>query len=258
MVGRDRTRGNFMRAEITKYAADSLPILFLADLSSQAEIHRLAERLHGSFSRIDVLINNAAAMFADREVTPEGLEKTFAINHLAPFILTHLVLDLIRAAPAGRILTASSEFHSGTLDVSNLQGERRYNWLGAYKRSKLYNILFTYELARRLAGTTVTVNCFSPGPTLTRLGDNLRGLPAVFPWIVKRIPSLLAFPERAAITPVYVASSPDLDGVSGRFFLRCRTTRTKTITYDIDAAYRLWNKSEALCENRATALSQID
>ena len=233
------------------------PILFLADLSSQAEIHRLAEKLHGSLSRIDVLINNAAAMFADREVTPEGLEKTFAINHLAPFILTHLVLDLIRAAPAGRILTASSEFHSGRLDFSNLQGERRYNWLGAYKRSKLCNILFTYELARRLAGTTVTANCFSPGPTLTRLGDNLRGLPAVFPWIVKRIPSLLAFPERAAITPVYVASSPDLDGVSGRFFLRCRTTRTKHITYDIDAAHRLWNKSEALCESGATALSQI-
>jgi len=257
MVGRDRTRGNFMRAEIAKCAAGSVPILFLADLSSQAEIHRLAEKLHGSLSRIDVLINNAAAMFADREVTPEGLEKTFAINHLAPFILTHLVLDLIRAAPAGRILTASSEFHSGTLDFSNLQGERRYNWLGAYKRSKLCNILFTYELARRLAGTTVTANCFSPGPTLTRLGDNLRGLPAVFPWIVKRIPSLLAFPERAAITPVYVASSPDLDGVSGRFFLRCRTTRTKHITYDIDAAHRLWNKSEALCESGATALSQI-
>ena len=258
MVGRDRTRGNFMRAEIAKYAAGNVPILFLADLSSQEEIYQLAEKLHGSFSRIDVLINNAAAMFADREVTPEGLEKTFAINHLAPFILTHLVLDLIRSAPAGRILTASSEFHSGILDFSNLQGERRYNWLGAYKRSKLCNILFTYELARRLAGTTVTANCFSPGPTLTRLGDNLRGLPAVFPWIVKRIPSLLAFPERAAITPVYVASSPDLDGVSGRFVLRCRTTRTKNITYDIDAAHRLWNKSEALCESRATALSQID
>src|SRR5216683_7025538 len=258
MVGRDRTRANFMRAEIAKYAAGSEPILFLADLSSQAEIHRLAEKLHGSFSRIDLLINNAAAMFADREVTPEGLEKTFAINHLAPFILTHLVLDLIRTAPAGRILTASSEFHSGTLDFSNLQGERGYNWLGAYKRSKLCNILFTYELARCLAGTTVTANCFSPGPTLTRLGDNLRGLPTVFPWIVKRIPLLLAFPERAAITPAYVASSPDLDGVSGRFFLRGRTTRTKNITYDIDAAHRLWNMSEAMYESRASALSQID
>src|SRR5258708_10060939 len=164
MVGRDWNRGNFMRAEIAKCAIGSEPILFLADLSSQAEIHRLAEKLHGSFSRIDVLINNAAGMLADREVTPEGLEKTFAINHLAPFILTHLALDLIRSAPAWRILTASSEFHSGTLDFSNLQVERRYNWFSAYKRSKLCNILFTYELARRLAGTTVTPNSFSPGP----------------------------------------------------------------------------------------------
>jgi NAD(P)-dependent dehydrogenase (short-subunit alcohol dehydrogenase family) len=258
MVGRDRIRGNFMRAEIAKCAADNAPVLFLADLSSQTEIHRLAEKLHRSFSRIDVLINNAAAMFADRQVTRDGLEKTLAINHLAPFILTHLVLDLLRAAPAGRILTASSEFHSGTLDFSNLQGERRYNWLGAYNRSKLCNILFSYELARRIAGTTITANCFSPGPTLTRLGDNLRGLPAVLPWIVKRIPSLLAFPEGAATTPVYVASSPDLDGVSGRFFLRGQTTRTKNITYDIDVARRLWSKSEALCESRATAFSQKD
>src|SRR6267143_218309 len=101
MVGRDRTRGNFMRAEIAKYAAGSEPILFLADLSSQAEIHRLAEKLHGSFSRIDVLINNAAVMFADREVTPEGLEKTFAINHLAPFILTHMCSTSFAPRPPG-------------------------------------------------------------------------------------------------------------------------------------------------------------
>jgi NAD(P)-dependent dehydrogenase (short-subunit alcohol dehydrogenase family) len=248
MVGRDRTRSNFVRAEIAQYASGSEPIMFLADLSSQAEIHRLSERLHGSFSRIDVLISNAAAVFAQREVTPDGLEKNFALNHLAPFALTHLLLDLLRAAPAGRILTASSEFHSGELDFSNLQGERQYNCFGAYKRSKLCNILFTYELSRRLAGSTMTANCFSPGPTLTRLGDNMRGLHAVFPWLLKEIPYLLAFPEHAARTPVYAASSPDLDGVTGRFFLRCRETRTKQITYDIDAAARLWNTSQALYE----------
>jgi NAD(P)-dependent dehydrogenase (short-subunit alcohol dehydrogenase family) len=113
MVGRDPTRSNFMRAEIAKYAAGNAPVLFLADLSSQAEIHRLAEKLHRSFSRIDVLINNAAAMFADREVTPDGLEKTLAVNHLAPFILTHLLLDLLRAAPAARILTRPRSFTAG-------------------------------------------------------------------------------------------------------------------------------------------------
>ncbi len=246
MVGRDRTRSNFMRTEIAKCAAGNAPILFLADLSSQAKIHRLADQLHGCFSRIDVLINNAAAVFAERELTPDGLEKTFAVNHLAPFALTNLLLDLLRAAPAGRILTASSEFHSGELDFSNLQGQRQYNWFGAYRRSKLCNILFTYELSRRLAGSTITANCFSPGPTLTRLGDNMRGLPAAVPWLLKRIPSLLALPEGAASTPVYVASSPDLDGLSGRFFLRCRETRTKPITYDNSVATRLWNMSQAL------------
>ena len=246
MVGRDRTRANFMRTEIAQYASGSEPILFLADLSSQAEIHRLAEKLHGSLSRIDVLINNAGAVFAKREMTTDGLEKTFAVNHLAPFILTHLVLDLVRAAPAGRILTASSEFHSGELDFSNLQGERHYNWLGAYKRSKLCNVLFTYELSRRLSGTTLTANCFSPGPTLTRLGDNMRGLHAALPWLLKRIPSLLELPEGAARTPAYVASSPDLDGISGRFFRRCRETHTKKITYDTGVAARLWNMSQAL------------
>lgn len=258
MVGRDRARANFMRREIAKCAGGKLPSLFLADLSSQAEIHRLAERLHRCFSRIDILINNAAAMFAEREVTPDDLEKTFAVNHLAPFALTHLLLDLLRAAPAGRILTASSEFHSGELNFSNLQGERHYNWLGAYKRSKLCNILFTYELSRRLAGSTITANCFSPGPTLTRLGDNMRGLPAAVPWLLKRIPSLLALPEGAASTPVYVASSPDLDGLSGRFFLRCRETRTKPITYDNSVATRLWNMSQALYESRASAGSRTE
>jgi retinol dehydrogenase-14 len=251
MVGRDRKRANFMRGEVGKYASGSPPILFLADLSSQAEIHRLAEKLYRAFSRIDVLINNAAAVFAKREVTPEGLEKTFALNHMAPFVLTHLVLDLVRAAPAGRILTATSEFHSGTLDLLNLQGELHYHWLGAYNRTKLYNILFTYELARRLAGTPMTANCFSPGPTLTRLGDDMRGLPAALPWIVKRIPSLLTLPERAAGTPVYVASSPDFKGVSGKFFLRGREARTKPISYDAAIAGRLWNISEALHHGHA-------
>jgi len=244
MVGRDRTRANFMRTEIAKYASGSEPVLFLADLSSQAEIHRLAERLHGSLSRIDVLINNAGAVFAQRELTPDGLEKTFAVNHLAPFVLTQLVLDLVRAAPAGRILTASSEFHSGGLDFSNLQAERHYNWLAAYKRSKLCNILFTYELARRLSGTRVTANCVSPGPTVTRLGDNMTGVPRLVVGLLKSI--YFVYPEAGAETLVYAASSSDLDSVSGRFFESCRHRRTKPITYDLGIARRLWSMSEAL------------
>lgn len=141
MVCRDRVRGEFMRNEVAKYAVGRSPILFLADLSSQAEIHRLANEVRGRLSRIDVLINNAGAIFGSRELTPEGVEKTLAINHVAPSLLTKLLLDLLGAAPAGRIITVPSESHSGSIDFANLQGERHYNFFAAYNRSKLCNIL---------------------------------------------------------------------------------------------------------------------
>jgi NAD(P)-dependent dehydrogenase (short-subunit alcohol dehydrogenase family) len=247
MVCRDHVRGEFMRNEVAKYAVGRSPILFLADLSSQAEIHRLTNEIRCRLSRIDVLINNAGAIFASREITQEGIERTLAINHLAPFLLTRLLLDLVRAAPSGRIITVASGSHSGSLDFANLQGEQHYNFFSAYNRSKLCNILFTYELARRLAGTSAVVNCLSPGPTITRFGDNMTGLPSLFLKLVKRIPFLFVYPERGARTPVYVASSPDIDRVSGRFFLRCRAVGTKPITYDHEVAARLWAVSEELC-----------
>jgi NAD(P)-dependent dehydrogenase (short-subunit alcohol dehydrogenase family) len=247
MICRDPVRGKFMRSQVAKYATESSPSLFIADLSSQAEIRRLAVELRGTFHSIDVLINNAGAMFARCELTPEGIEKTLALNHLAPFLLTLLLLDLVQAAPAGRIINVTSEFHSGSLDFHNLQGERHYNFLTAYHRSKLCNILFTYELARRLTGTRATANCLSPGPTMTRLGDNMSGLPAMISRLMKTW--WLVFPERGAQTTVYVASSPDLDSVSGRFLLRCRETRTKRITYDTNVARCLWYMSTTLLED---------
>ncbi len=244
MICRDPVRGNYMRSEVARYATENSPILFLADLSSQEQIRKLATELRGPFDRIDVLINNVGAIFAHRELTAEGVEKTLAVNHLAPFLLTNLLLDLVRAAPAGRIVTVASEFHSGSLDFANLEGGRHYNFLTAYNRSKLCNILFTYELARRLAGTRVTANCLSPGPTVTRLGDNMGGFRAMVLRLMKT--SRFVYPEQGAQTTVYVASSPDLDLVSGRFFLRRRDVRTKPITYDADVAKRLWCSSESL------------
>lgn len=188
--------------------------------------------LRSRFGHIGVLINNAGGMLAKRELTVDGLEKTFATNHLAPFLLTRLSLDLLHAAPAGPIITVASESHSGSLDFYNLQGERSCNFLGAYFRSKLANILFTYELARRLKGSSVTANCLSPGPTDTRFGSQMTGLPSLFPRLMKRIPFLLVSPEKGAETSVHVASLPELDGVSGRVFLRCRERRTRAISYD--------------------------
>jgi NAD(P)-dependent dehydrogenase (short-subunit alcohol dehydrogenase family) len=185
MVCRDPKRGWFMRNEVAKCAQGAPPVLFLADLSSQAQVSRLAGSLHDSFDRIDVLLNNAGAMFAARELTEDGIERTLAVNHLAPFLLTSLIIDLLKAAPSGRVVTVASSAHSATLDFANLQGERRYNFLAAYKRSKLCNILFTYELARRLRGTRVTANCVSPGPTATRLGDNMSGIPRLISGVWK-------------------------------------------------------------------------
>jgi NAD(P)-dependent dehydrogenase (short-subunit alcohol dehydrogenase family) len=250
MICRNPVRARFMCNEIAKCASGRSPVFFLADLSSQPEIHRLANELHASISRIDVLINCAGTVFTNREVTPNGVEKTLAVNHIATFLITRLLLDLVQAAPTGRILTVASGLHSSSLNFSNLQGEQHYNFMDAYRRSKLCNILFTYELARRLAGTAITANCLSPGPTLTRLGDNLTGVSALFPWVAKRIPFALGLPEGGAWPIVYAATSPTLAGVTGRFFQRGRDTRTKPITYNNVVAENLWRATEALCDSR--------
>jgi NAD(P)-dependent dehydrogenase (short-subunit alcohol dehydrogenase family) len=247
MVARDPGRGAAARDAVAAVATGAPPILLLADLSSQAAIRALAAAVRTRFARIDVLINNAGAIFARRELTVDGIEQTFAVNHLAPFLLTNLLLDLVQAAPAGRIVTVASEVHSGMLDFENLQGERKYNFFAAYQASKTANILFSCELARRLDGTAVTANCVSPGPTATRFGDNLRGMPRLMPLLMKRIPFLFVSPEKGARTSIYVATSPELIGVSGRFFQKCRERRSKPITHDLDVAAQLWRVSDQLC-----------
>ncbi len=246
VVCRNSARGIAARNEIAKVATGAAPTLLVADLSLQAAVQTLVAEVRARFARLDVLLNNAGAIFARRELTAEGIEKTFALNHLGPFLLTNLLLDLVRAAPAGRIVTVASESHSGMIDFDNLQGERRYNFFGAYNRSKLANILFSYELSRRLEGSRVTANCLSPGPTMTSFGDDMKGLPRLFPALVKRIPFILRSPEKAAETYVYLASSPEVTGVSGRFYLRCKERKTKQISYDTDVAARLWDVSESL------------
>jgi retinol dehydrogenase 14 len=256
MVCRDEVRGRRAAAQIAGSAAAAAPVVFRADLASQSEIHALSEDIHRRYDRVDVLVNNAGAMFDRRELTVDGIERTWAVNHLAPFLLTNLLLDRLAKAPRARVVTVASESHSGRLDFDNLQGERRYHFFGAYNRSKLANILFTYELARRVEGTAVTANCVSPGPTKTAFGANMHGLPALFPRVVKRIPFLLVDPSVGARMPVYVASSPDLDGVSGRFFLRGRQRRTRAISYDLEVAARLWRVSERLCEPAAVTLQR--
>lgn len=243
MVSRDRVRGAAARDEIATVATGAEPIFLAADLSSRRSIRDLASELHERFTSIDVLINNAGTASGTRELTVDGLEKTFATNHLGPFLLTELVLDLLVAAPAGRVVNTVSETHSGRLDFDNLQGERHYSFFSAYARSKAAEILFTYELARRLRGTTVTANSFTPGPTATGFGHGTHGFIRVMSTLVNIIGRR---PEASARTAVYLAVSPEMEGVSGQYFHHDRPARSKPVTYDVHIAARLWAVSESL------------
>jgi NAD(P)-dependent dehydrogenase (short-subunit alcohol dehydrogenase family) len=258
MVCRDQTRGTEARRRLAEAATGRAPALLIADLSSQAAIRHLAEEINDRYDHIDVLINNAGGVFDRRELTVDGIEKTLATNHLAPFLLTHLLLPLVIAAPGGRIVAVGSEIYSRKLEFENLQGEQKYGFLDAYKRSKLGNVLFTGELARRLQGSGVTANAVSPGPAKTRFGDNMHGRAALFPKVIKRMP-FFKNPEKASRTIVYAASSAELDGVSGRLYMRGKELKLKPIARDRELAARLWTVSEQLChiDPRSSAVAII-
>jgi NAD(P)-dependent dehydrogenase (short-subunit alcohol dehydrogenase family) len=243
MVCRDARRGETAQTAVADVATEAAPILLLADLSSLQAVRSLAGDLHRHCSKIDVLVNNAAGMFSERGLTVDGFERTFATNHLAPFLLTNLVIDLVKAAGAARIVNVGAESWLKTLDFTNLQAEKRYGFLDAYFRSKLANIIFSVDLARRLEGSGVTVNSMSPGPTRTRFGDNMTGPPALFPLIMKR---LFPSPETGARTLIYLASSPEVEGVSGKFFFRQRVKQSKPVTQDAEVAAVLWQISAQL------------
>jgi NAD(P)-dependent dehydrogenase (short-subunit alcohol dehydrogenase family) len=241
MVSRDPARGAAARDEVAGVATGPDPIFLAADLSSQRLIRDLASVLHRRFASIDVLINNAGTASGTRELTVDGLEKTFATNHLGPFLLTELVLDLL--GPGGRVVNTVSETHSGKLDFDNLQGERHYSFFSAYARSKAAEILFTYELARRLRGTGITANCFTPGPTASGFGRGTRGFIRVMSTLVNVIGRR---PEASARIAMYLATAPQREGVSGQYFHHDRPARSKPVTYDVQIAARLWAVSEAL------------
>jgi NAD(P)-dependent dehydrogenase (short-subunit alcohol dehydrogenase family) len=195
--------------------------------------------------RIDVLLNNAGALFMRRDVTLDGLERTFALNHIGYFLLTHLLRErLMESAPA-RIVNVASEAHrNALLDFDDLQCAERYSGRIAYQRSKLCNILFTRELARRLAGTGVTANCLHPGFVASSFGDNNLGLFGIALGLAKRFVAISV--ERGAETPVYVASSPELETISGRYFDKCRERAPSVAARDDDSATRLWQVSTKL------------
>jgi NAD(P)-dependent dehydrogenase (short-subunit alcohol dehydrogenase family) len=216
----------------------------LADLSSMAETRRVGLAIAASEPRIDVLVNNAGAVFSQRRVTPEGLELTFALNHMAYFMMTAALGDRLAASTPARIVsTSSSAYQAAGLDFSDLQSVKGYNGWKAYGRSKLANILFTRELARRLAGTGVTANCFHPGVVATRFGDAAGGLTGRLMPLARRF---FTSPEKGADPIVYLASSPEVEGVTGGYFAKHKVVQPSAAARDDAAAKKLWEASEAL------------
>lgn len=247
LVGRSKSKCEEATLEITRRAAGNKASIsyLLADLSSQSSIRTMAQTFHDRHQRLDVLVNNAGIFNARHEMTDDGMERTFAVNHLAPFLLTGLLMDRLLASGNARIVTTSSIGHRGvSIDFGDLHfRRRRYSGFEAYRKSKLANILFTRELARRLKDSSATANCFHPGGVRTSLaGGN--------PWYYRMVwyaaaPFLLSA-EKGADTGTYLASSPELNGISGKYFVKRKVRVPSVQAQDDDAAIRLWKVSEEL------------
>ena len=236
-------------AEIKEKSANASVDLMLADVSSQEEIRRLADEFMEAYPRLDVLINNAGVIRSKRITTADGIETTFAVNHLAYSLLTNLLLDVLKTSAPSRIVNvASGEQRNGTIDFDDLQGEKRYKAAKAYSQSKLATVLFTYELARRLEGTGVTANCLHPGVVGTNLGSGVSG---AFGFMVRAMTPLMKSPEKGAETSIYLASSPEVEGLSGRYFVKKAEARSSDVSYDGRIARRLWEVSAELTNLRA-------
>lgn len=215
------------------------------DLSVQAEIRALAARLTGRLGRIDVLLNNAGGFFNKRQTTADGIEYTFALNHLSYFLFTGLVLDLLNESAAGRIVNVSSRVHKGPqIDIGDIQGERKYGGWRAYQQSKLANVLFTYGLAARLADTKLTVNCLHPGFVASKFGHNNRGFMGITLRLMQQLMAIGV--EAGARTSIHVACEPALAGTTARYFDKCAIAESSKESHDRSAQDALWRISEGL------------
>lgn len=245
LVCRSEARGTEALKDIKAQTGNDAVSLVVADFSSQQQVRDAAAAILERCDRLDVLVNNAGVTPWERRVTAEnGLELIFAVNHLAPFLLTTLLLGRLKASAPARIVTVSSGAHRRrALDFDDLQNEQRYVPFDVYSQSKLANVYFTYELARRLEGTGVTANCLHPGVVSTAL---FRHLPPLLGFAVKLARPLLLTPAQGADTAIYLAAAPEVAEVSGRFFERREAVESSQISYDEEAARRLWDVSEAL------------
>jgi NAD(P)-dependent dehydrogenase (short-subunit alcohol dehydrogenase family) len=245
ITGRDRARAEQAAAAIARESGNPAVDVFVADLSSQVDVRRLADEVLAAYPHLDVLLNNVGGFWAHRHITADGLERTFALNHLAPFLLTNLLLDRLIASAPARVITVSSGAQAmGTIDFDDLMGQPTYSGQRAYNQSKLANVMFTYELARRLEGTGVTATALHPGMTST--GFSAEDPARAFAPLVFLMRPFMRSPKRGADTAVYLASSTDVEGVSGRYFADRAARKSHKASYDSALTGRLWQVSSDL------------
>ena len=245
ITGRDLGRVEAAAVDIRAATGNPAVDALAADLSSQAEVRRLAADVLDAYPRLDVLVNNVGGSWATRHVTADGLEHTFALNHLAAFLLTNLLLDRLKASAPARVVTVSSNAQSlGKIDFEDLQGERNYSEQKAYPQSKLASVMFTYELARRLEGSGVTATVLHPG--VVRTGFGAEDPSRIFKLLVPLWRPFMKTPQQGAATSIELASSPKVEGVTGTYFANGRPQRSNKASYEGAATTRLWEVSAGL------------
>ncbi len=245
MVCRDRGRGESAQKEISQRSGNTSISLLVADLASQKSIRQLAKEFTETHPKLHVLINNAGVFLTKRTLTEDNLETTFAVNHLAPFLLTNLLLEILKMSAPSRIVTVASDAHQGAeINFDDLQSEKHFNGFNAYSQSKLANILFTYELAKRLNAAKLTANCLHPGVIRTNLGRRQNGI--LFRAGYTFVSLFFSSPMKGSQTVIYLASSPAVDGVTGKYFVKKKERRSSTESYDDAVAENLWQVSAKL------------
>jgi NAD(P)-dependent dehydrogenase (short-subunit alcohol dehydrogenase family) len=245
IIGRDQAKCENAVRMIQMESGNPAVEYLLADLSSQAQIRSAAAHFNAKYHQLDVLVNNAAGVSLRRQLSVDGIERTFAVNHLAYFLLTNLVIEALKHSPSARVVNVSSGSHLGEqLDFDNLQLVKSYTIYRAYGRSKLANVLFAYELARRMAGMHVTSNALSPGMVATDIWKKVnRFLTPLINPVIQRIGQP---PLEGAQTSIYLATSPEVEGVTGKYFADCKPMHSSPNSYDLASAKRLWEVSAQL------------